>query len=121
MELMAKLYKVSADISEKEKVIGGILTAMQGVYIGIGILITAFFFYVLQKALPNGVALIIGLFPGILFGYFFAFHKVGGLDFVTYLIYKRDMKKKTKQLQNDYLYEKKFTSDSFVLGKDTTK
>ena len=104
-------YKVSADISEKEKAVGGILTFGQAGWLALGVLVFACLFMLLYKGLllPPVLALIISLPPGVAFGCVFAFYKKDQLPLSTYLIYKHSFKKKTKQLVNDMNYEKKFT------------
>lgn len=45
---MARLYKVSADVSEKEKAIGGLITFAQGGWLALGLLLGTGFFYCLE-------------------------------------------------------------------------
>ena len=105
---MARMYKVSADISEKEKVIGGGLTFLQGVGVAAGLLLTGAFFFSLAKVTPPLFALIVALPPGGALGGMFAFYKKEDLPLLTYLRYKRAFKKKSKILVNDLAYGKDF-------------
>lgn len=108
---MARLYKVSADTSEKEKIVGGIMTINQAGWIVLGLLISAAIFALLYKWLGPAVALIICAIPGLTFGGIFAFYKKEQLPLATYLIYKRNFKKKSKRLVNDMVYGKVFMSE----------
>jgi hypothetical protein len=98
---VARLYKVSADTAEKEKIIGGVLTLAQGGWCAGGFLIAGGLFILFATLIHPVIGLIIGLPPGALFIYFFAFYKKMDLPLLTYLIYKNNMDKKTKTLVND--------------------
>ena len=82
---MARMYKVSADTSEKEKIIGGILTIYQGGWIVLGIFISV----------P----------PGTAFAVVFAFYKKEQLSFATYLLYQYAFRRKTKKLINTLTFK----------------
>ena len=105
---MARLYKVSTDVSEKEKAIGGLITFAQGGWLALGLLLGAGFFLLLRIIMPMFLALILGVPPFVVLGGIFAFYKKGGLPFPTYLVYKRKFKQKTPKLINDNTYGKKF-------------
>ena len=100
---MARMYKVSADVSEKEKAVGGIMTFGQAGWLVLGFLICAGLFLLL--------ALILGLPPGIGFGCIFAFYKKEGLPLSTYILYKRSFDKKSKFMVNDLIYGKTFAKE----------
>ena len=103
---MAQLYHVSADTSEKEKVVGGILTMAQGLWLAGGFVIFGGTFMLLQKILPIVIAVPFALVPGLAFGLPFAFYKKEGLPLRTYLILKKKFEKKSKYLINDLHYKK---------------
>jgi len=108
---MARMYKVSADISEKEKAVGGIMTFGQAGWLVLGFLICAGLFLLLANILPPVMALVLGLPPGIAFGCIFAFYKKEGLPLSTYIIYKKTFDKKSKLMVNDLIYEKHFAKE----------
>lgn len=97
---MANLYKVSADTSEKEKVIGGIFTAVQGVFLSVGIIMCGVIFLIFQSVMPAVFALIFGASCGGVFIYLFVFKKKEDLDFATYLKLRKNYRSKTKYLLN---------------------
>ena len=97
---MARMYKVSADVSEKEKAVGGIMTFGQAGWLVLGFL----------------MALILGIPPGVAFGCIFAFYKKEGLPLSTYIIYKRSFEKKSKQMVNDLIYGKTFAKEDELFG-----
>ena len=105
---MARMYKVSADISEKEKVIGGVLTLAQGLWAAGGLLLTGVIFFSLAKLTSPLFALLVALPPGAALGGFFAFYKKEDLSLLTYLRYKKAFQKKNKRLPNDMAYKKNF-------------
>lgn len=108
---MAHLYKVSADMSEKEKAVGGILTFGQAGWLVLGFLITGIIFLSLAKLIPPLLALVLGLPPGAAFGCMFAFYKREGLPLCTYLIFQWSFKRKNKYLVNDLAYGKTFRAE----------
>lgn len=108
---MAHLYKVSADTSEKEKAVGGIMTFGQAGWLVLGLLIIGCLFLSLAQVLPPVAALIIAIPPGVAFGCVFAFYKKEGIPFFTYLMYQHNFKKKTKCLINDMADGKKFAKE----------
>lgn len=97
---MSREYRIPADIHEKEKVIGGILTFGQFGWIcmGAGIGIALFIFnYLTFKNAP--LSLIMGLI-GISTGLPFAFLKKGNLPLAIYFERKRNFNKKNKKIIN---------------------
>lgn len=105
---MARVYKVSADTSEKEKVIGGVLTLAQGLWVALGLVIIFALFMLFSQILPWVLALILAAPPGLAVGGIFAFKKKEGLPYMTYLLLKRKYEKKTKYLINTLTYGKEF-------------
>lgn len=97
---MARMYKVSADTSEKEKIIGGLLTIYQGGWIVLGIFISGGIFFLANVLLPPILALFIAVPPGTVFAVVFAFYKKEQLSFATYLLYQYAFHRKTKKLVN---------------------
>lgn len=108
---VSNMYKVSADTSEKEKAVGGIMTFNQAGWIVLGIVISGVLFISLAQILPSILALIIAAPPGAVLGLVFAFYKKGELPFCTYLMYLHKFKKKNKFLVNTLSYGKQFTED----------
>ena len=108
---MARLYKVSADTSEKEKAVGGIMTFGQAGWLVIGFLICAGLFLLLANLISPVIALILGIPPGVIFGCLFAFYKKDELPLFTYMRYKYAFNKRTKTLINDLTYGKKIAKE----------
>jgi len=108
---LSRLYKVSADTSEKEKAVGGLVTFNQAGWLALGLLISGIIFLSTAKVIPPVVSIILALPPGAAFGGLFAFYTKEGLPLFTYLSYKRAFKKKSKQMVNDLIFEKTFTKD----------
>lgn len=105
---MPRSYKMSADTSEKEKVIGGILTAAQGGWLALGGVIIAIILVSLAQILPPAIALIIALPPGLAVGLSFAFYKKEGLTLFQLLTLNHKFKVKSKVMLNSLTYGKKF-------------
>lgn len=97
---------MSADTSEKEKIVGGILTLEQALWLAAGFIIFASIFLFFSKFLPIIIATIIALIPGLSFSLPFAFYRKGGLSLSNYLILKKKFSKKEKFLINNLLYKK---------------
>jgi len=111
---MARLYRVSADTAEKEKIIGGILTLAQGGWCALGIVIAGLIFFIISRLTRSAVlALVLALPAGGAVIYFFAFYRIMELPLMTYLLYRRNMQKKTKLLVNDLRYGQREKSDLF--------
>lgn len=108
---MAQMYKVSADTSEKEKAVGGIMTFGQAGWLVLGFIIAASIFLALSQILPPVIGLVLGLAVGGAFGGVFAFYKKEGLALATYFSYRAAFKKKSKLLVNDLAYRKTFEKD----------
>lgn len=101
---MARVYRITADISEKEKAVGGILTFGQAGWLVLGLVIFAAVFVSLSRVIPTAIALIIGLIPGLGIALPFAFYEKGGLRLVQYLIWRVKFSKKNKHLVNTMVY-----------------
>ena len=108
---MPGAYKVSADTSEKEKAVGGILTFGQAGWLVLGALISAGLFIAISSLLSPIVGLFIALPPGVAFGCIFAFYKKEQLPLSTYIMYKYTFDKKSKQMVNTLTYGKKFEKE----------
>ena len=108
---MARVYKVSADMSEKEKAVGGVITFGQAAWLALGFIISAGLFLSLGKILGGVLAAIIAIPPGLAIGVLFAFYKKKQLPLATYLRLKHEFKKKSKQLVNDMAYGKEFAKE----------
>ena len=92
-------YPVPPDLSEKEKIVGGLLTAAQLICLIAGIGGMAIFSLVFFQFL-NNIAIIIGAVVFLPLGCLFAFLKIKGLPLFTYLKLKSGHKKKVKKLPN---------------------
>lgn len=98
------MYKVSADTSEKEKIIGGILTIYQGGWIVLGLFISGGIFFLANMLFLPIFSLFIAIPPGAAFAVVFAFYKKEQLSFATYLLYRYAFRRKTKRLINTLTY-----------------
>lgn len=98
---MSRLYRVSEDTSEKEKIIGGVLTLAQGLWLASGVIVGGGVYLFLSLFLPSGPALVLAVPPGAVFGCMFAFYKKGELQLANYLLLNRKFKGKAKLLPND--------------------
>lgn len=116
---MARVYKVSADTSEKEKIIGGVLTLAQGAWCAAGLLIIGGLFFLLITVLPPVAALILAAPPGIAVGLLFAFYRKEDLPLLTYLLCKRRFRRKSKKLPNDLVYRKDFSGQIQMQGGES--
>lgn len=92
-------YSVPPDISEKEKIVGGILTAAQLICILIGVGAAAIFSF-LTFAFLGTASIIIGVIIFIPVGFVFALVKIKGLPLYSYLKLKKYHKTITKKLPN---------------------
>lgn len=101
---MARIYRVAADMSEKEKSVGGILTFGQAGWIVCGLVVGAAVFVGLSRIMPAAIALTIGLIPGGAIAIPFAFYNKGGLTLVQYLMWLFKFQKKSKALVNTMTY-----------------
>lgn len=110
---MARLYKVSADTSEKEKIIGGILTVGQGMWLVAGAVLSVSIFVPLTTVIPPAFALFVAVPPGVLLGGMFAFYKKEQLSFLEYLTYKQAFNKKEKLLINTLIHGQKSKTKDF--------
>lgn len=93
------MYPVPPDLSEKEKIVGGLLTAAQLISLIAGIGGMAVVALTLFPVIGN-VAIILGAVTFLPLGVVFAFVKVKGLPLLTYLRLKKKHKKKVKLLPN---------------------
>lgn len=97
---MGRIYNVPADVREKEKIIGGILTIGQGAWLMGGFVLGLGSFagvYLLTKIVP--LAIIVG-FPNACLGVPFAFIKKNGVPLPTYIVRKYKFNKKSHKLIN---------------------
>ena len=97
---MARIYNVPADVREKEKIIGGLLTIAQGAWLMGGFVLGLGSFagtYLLTGMVP--LAIIVGL-PTACFGVPFAFFKKNGIPLPTYIVRKFKFKRKVHKLIN---------------------
>lgn len=101
---MARLYRISADTSEKEKAVGGVLTFGQAGWLVLGLIIFAAVFVGLSRVIPAVLAFIIGLVPGLGIALPFAFFKKGELTLVQYLGWRMKFERKNRNMINTLTY-----------------
>ena len=92
-------FRTPTDISEKEKIVGGFLTAGQLVFIVIGLAITVGIGLALSGVL-GAASFIIGGIIGLPIGILFAFYKPHKIPLLQYLKLKMDRRKTLKHLPN---------------------
>lgn len=95
------MYKIPADTKEKEKVIGGVITMEQFLWLGGGLVIGLLMFIGAWVITTN---IFVGLFffvAGIAMALPFAFYKKKHLTFFNYLKYKRQLTKRNVYLPNN--------------------
>lgn len=106
-------YSVPPDISEKEKIVGGILTAAQLICILIGVGGAALFSIIFFKLIGTA-AIILGVIVFVPIGVAFALIKIKGLALYNYLKKKKYHKMVTKKMPNHRVeadnFELKYTS-----------
>lgn len=94
-----KKYYIPADMSEKEKIIGGVLTIIQLFWLLVGLVIGAGVFLLTY----NFIGPILGLVLAVIFtaiGLPFAFYTKQDLTFFQFLTLKIKRKKELKELKN---------------------
>lgn len=114
------VYPIPPDLSEKEKIVGGLLTAAQLISIIAGIGGMALFSLVFYQMIGRA-AIVIGAVVFLPLGCIFAFVKKKGLPLLTYLRLRKIHKSKVKRLPNrkmelddfeiDYCEKKRIISD----------
>ena len=92
-------FKMPTDISEKEKIAGGILTAQQLIWLAIGIGITVGLGLLLYEVIDK-IGFIISALIGIPFGCVFAFLKPHKIPLMKFFILEFRHKKSLKKLPN---------------------
>ena len=92
-------FKTPTDISEKEKIVGGLLTAGQLSWIAIGVGITVGI-GLLLSGIMGGVGFIIGAILGLPTGVVFAFYKPHKIPMMQYLKLKIARRKNSPKLPN---------------------
>lgn len=93
-------YSPPPQEDEKEKIIGGLLTFQQGVWLASGLLIAFGVVILLHSIIPFFLCAFLGLLIGGAFSFPFAFKKVHDLTLFRYLTLNRAFKKKEKFLPN---------------------
>lgn len=91
-------YRMPADLNEKDKVIGGILTIAQALWVVPGIILALIVFALVGKTLK--VFAIIPCALAFSTCLPFVFYKVGGVPLPTYIMRKHKFKQKNKVLPN---------------------
>lgn len=100
---MGKLYQIPPDIHEKEKIIGGIFTLTQFIFIVIAAVVGIGLGMILYGMTASFIAMIIGIaigaLPFIPFG-FVKIRKMGDIELFQYLKYKIQYKMSIKEYKN---------------------
>lgn len=91
-------YRMPADLNEKDKVIGGILTIAQALWVVPGIILALIVFALVGKTLK--VFAIIPCALAFSTCLPFVFYKVNGVPLPTYIMRKHKFKQKNKVLPN---------------------
>lgn len=97
---MSRIYTVPADVREKEKIIGGMLTLSQGAWLMGGFILGLGSFagvYILTNMVPLAI---IALLPTACTGIPFAFFKKNGVPLPIYIVRKVKFNKKSHKLIN---------------------
>ncbi len=97
---MPRVYRLSADTSEKEKAVGGILTFAQAGWVVLGLVVFAGAFTFLARIMDPSSALILAIIPGAALAVPFAFWKRDGLTLTQYLIWDVKFHLRKKHLVN---------------------
>lgn len=92
-------YKMPTDISEKEKIVGGLLTAGQLIFLAIGIGIMVVIGLSLYNVIGK-VSFIVGAAIGIPFGIVFSFYKPHKIPLLQYIKLKMARRKNLPKLSN---------------------
>ena len=92
-------YQIPPDLSEKEKIVGGLLTAYQLLSLIAGVAGTAIFSLLFFSFIGNA-AIVIGAILFLPTGCIFAFKKMHGLTMLDYIKLKLAQRKKVKKLPN---------------------
>ena len=92
-------FKTPTDISEKEKIVGGLLTAGQLIWIAVGVGITVGV-GLLLSGIMGGVGFVIGAILGLPTGILFAFYKPHKIPMMQYLKLKMARRKNSPKLPN---------------------
>ena len=109
-------FKTPTDISEKEKIVGGMLTAGQLIYIAIGLGITVGLGLALSGIL-GGAGFIIGGLIGLPTGILFAFYKPHKIPLMNYIKLKFKRRKHEKRLPNHNPGVDEFELDYFEIER----
>ena len=92
-------FKTPTDISEKEKIVGGLITAGQLIWLAVGILITVGGGLLLANSMSY-YGFIVGAIIGLPIGVAFAFYRPKKLSFLQFLMLKMARRKCEKKLPN---------------------
>ena len=92
-------FKTPTDISEKEKIVGGLLTAAQLIPLGIGIVITVVV-GLLCSGFMDAAGFIVGAVLGLPLGITFAFYQPHKMPLMKFIRLKMARRKYVKQLPN---------------------
>lgn len=91
-----RTFAVPPNMSEKEKIVGGMFDLGQAFWLAAG-LVSAIVVFLLFNPILGKFSLVLAL-PFVFSGLPFVFYKPKGLTLYKYLIRKKEFKKKTKHL-----------------------
>lgn len=102
---MARMYRLTSDISEKEKAVGGILTFGQAGWLALGLLVFGVFFVALSRITSVVFSFTVALIPGLGIALPFAFYEKGGLKMSSYLVWRVRFARKSRSMVNTMTYK----------------
>ncbi len=105
---MPRTYRMSADTNEKEKIVGGVLTLAQVVWLALGLILALLGIAGLSIFMSTTLAMFLMLPLGIGLGCLFAFKQKEGLMLFDYLMLRGKFQKKRKILLNTMTYGQSF-------------
>lgn len=97
-DILGRKYSVPPDTNEKEKIVGGILTFAQMVYLVLGVFVSALFGGLIGYLTNFYVGACIFLLGSFTVGPFFSFMKFDGYPVDQYLILSRKHKRTGKKI-----------------------
>ena len=98
--IQMQMHRMPPDTRDKERIFGGVLTAVQAAFLGGGFVLGLALFAMIQSLLGFLPLSVIFFLAGFGLGGVFALYKKHDLMLHTYLLRKRKFDKKTKQLVN---------------------
>ncbi len=98
-----RYYTIPPDTRGKEKIIGGIFTVSQFIFLVLGVLVgfamVLLFFKLTNSFIAAGIGFVLGVGPFVPFA-FIKNHELGEMELFSYLRLKRKFKKSRKEYPN---------------------